>query len=648
MKAFLTIQILLIAFTSACQPSEIDSVRRLVATQQLHKNYLADTSYILNVAKLAHLNYAVNADSAFYYARLALNLSKEAAYDKGLAESERQIGNAYMLTGDMTQAIEHYQRSLTIARQIKNLRLTGSALSNIGLSYLSMGKYDEAIDYAVQSQKIAGQISDSLMLAGEQSNLSDIYFAKKEYGKAYDFGRQAMQTAERQHNKYYTAFLRMSLGSLLVQSGRYEEALPLFDSALHFYNITNDHLGLVDVKLNLAKLYKGKRMPYKAIAAARESYTDALQMKAKKEIAEASELLGNMLEQTGNSKEALKYLRIAKKYNDSLMNDQIQRKLYDQAAKYNYEQKEFALLKEQAEKELKAQRVVARQRYTIIVAAFFMACLVILAIVQYRSKKLKQQSNLVLQEKNKEIIRQKEEIEQQARALEKINVQKNKLFSIIAHDLRGPLSSLQSLLKAFKDGHMTADETKTILYSLDVNVDGTVNLVTNLLSWAKSQLEATHISPSTLVMHDLITRAMANVYQQANDKQVSLVNNIPGHIQAIGDPDMIELVARNLLSNAAKYCLAGGTIWATAETDATKVTIGIHDNGIGMRQDIIEKIGRGESFSTFGTGKEKGTGLGLLLCKDFIERNNGCMHIESTPGEGSHFYFTLPLAARKT
>lgn len=648
MKAFLTIQILLIALTSTCQPSEIDSIRRLIATQKLHKNYTADTLYILNIAKLAHLNYAVNADSAFYYARMALNLSREAAYAKGIAESERQIGNAYMLTGDMTQAIEHYQQSLTKARQIKNLRLTGAALSNIGLSYISMGKYDEAIDYALQSQKIAEQTGDSLMLAGEQSNLSDIYFAKKEYCKAYDYGRNAMQTAERLHNKYYTAFLRISLGSLLVQSGRYDEALPLFDSAFNFYKKTNDRLGLADVKLQLAKLYKATHMPYKAIALAQESYTEALQLKAKKEIAEASEFLGNMFEETGNSKEALKLLRIAKRYNDSLMNDQTQRKLYEQAAKYNYEQKELALIKEQAEKELKAQRVVARQQHLIILAAIFMISLVIVAIVQYRDKKIKQQSNQVLQEKNKEIIRQKEEIEQQAQALEKINAQKNKLFTIIAHDLRGPLSSLQGLLKAFKDGDMTAEETKAILSNLNINIDGTVNLVTNLLSWALSQLEAIQVKPCTLLLYDITQRAMDNVYQHAKDKEISLANHIPNDAQAIGDPDMIELVIRNLLSNATKFCREKGKIWVTAETGAVNVKIGIHDNGIGMRQDIIEKIERGETFSTFGTGKEKGTGLGLLLCKDFIERNNGSIHIESTPGEGSHFYFTLPLTATES
>lgn len=646
MKLLLTIQVLLITITSTCQPSQIDSIRHVIAIQQLQKNYRTDTSYILNVARLAHLNYSVNADSAFYYARLALHLSREAAFSKGVAESERQVGNAYMLTGDMAGAIEHYQKSLTVAKQIKDLSLTGASLSNIGLCYLSMGKYDEAASYAMQSLEIAQKNGDSLMLTGEQSNLSDIYFAKKEYAKAYDFGKKALQTAERMHEKYYVAFLGTSLGGLLVESGRYDEALPLFDSALKFYQKTNDRLGLADVNLKLARLYMGKKMLVKAIAAANISYAEAMQIKAKKEIAEASGLLANMFEQTGNNKEALTYFKLAKTYNDSLMNDKIQQKLYEQAAKYNYEQKELTLVKEQAEKELQAQHLFTKQQHTIILSAFFIVCLVIVALIQYRSKKAKQQSNLLLQEKNEEILSQKEEIEQQAKTLEKINLQKNKLFSIIAHDLRAPLSSLQGLLRAFKDGHTTAEETRAIMLSLDVNIDGTVNLVTNLLNWALSQLEAIQVKPQLLSISEVSYRAIESVRQQADNKAVQISNNISPNTNAMGDPDMIELVIRNLLSNAIKYCLKGGAIWLTAETDETSVIIGIHDNGIGMQRDTINKIMAGESFSTFGTGKEKGTGLGLMLCKDFIERNNGIMRIESTEGNGSHFYFSLPLSQK--
>lgn len=224
------------------------------------------------------------------------------------------------------------------------------------------------------------------------------------------------------------------------------------------------------------------------------------------------------------------------------------------------------------------------------------------------------------------------------------NQQKDKLFTIIAHDLKVPLNSLKSLLDFIKENSLTDAEINMMLAELHRNVDYSAELVSNLLFWASSQLNGIVITPVPLNMAQLTNETMTLFVKQAADKYITLKNDIPPSLTAYADKDMIQVVIRNLLSNAIKFCRAGDTITISGRMESDMVQIAVSDTGIGIKPDILEKIKRKESITTYGTAREKGTGLGMLLCREFTEENKGQFQIESQWGKGSQVYFTIPAA----
>jgi PAS domain S-box-containing protein len=227
--------------------------------------------------------------------------------------------------------------------------------------------------------------------------------------------------------------------------------------------------------------------------------------------------------------------------------------------------------------------------------------------------------------------------------LHELNRLKDRLFSIISHDLRSPLLSLMDILSMASDGMVSDEEFKSFLPTLSKNIGYTSGLVDNLLQWSKSQLEGTAINATHFDIKDNVTYVLNSFGQISADKGVILHNNINLATVVYADMDMIQAVLRNLVSNAIKFCRKGDKISINAEIRRGIATIWIADTGIGIAAENIDKLFGTNNFTTRGTTNEQGTGLGLLLCKDFIEKNGGKIWVESKPDQGSRFYFTLPI-----
>jgi PAS domain S-box-containing protein len=235
------------------------------------------------------------------------------------------------------------------------------------------------------------------------------------------------------------------------------------------------------------------------------------------------------------------------------------------------------------------------------------------------------------------------ERKQNERKLQELNELKDRLFSIISHDLRSPLLSLMDILSMANEGAVSKEEFKSYLPTLSKNIGYTSGLVENLLHWSKSQLEGTVINSVHFDIKDNAAYIVNNFGKAANDKGILLQNNILSPAMVYADMDMIQAVLRNLVSNAIKFCSQGDRITISAEIRASKLTIWVTDTGVGIASENIGKLFSTNNFTTRGTTNEQGTGLGLLLCKDFVEKNGGTIGVESKQGEGSRFYFTLPV-----
>ncbi len=252
-------------------------------------------------------------------------------------------------------------------------------------------------------------------------------------------------------------------------------------------------------------------------------------------------------------------------------------------------------------------------------------------------------TNKALQETNDKIEKQKQEIEQKAAELSELNLLKNKLFSVISHDMKTPMYALRNLFRGMQQQDMSGEEIKAIIPDVVNDLNYTTGLMENLLHWVKNQMDAANISPIELDIEEIAEDAIHVHKLQANTKKISIKKEVVGNFRVIGDKDMVKLVLRNLLSNAIKFTPENGKIVIRIKRENSFCRVSIIDNGIGMDSAAMAKIQENNYYSTNGTSQESGTGLGLMLSKDFLSKNGGELFVESEPGKGSVFSFTLPV-----
>jgi signal transduction histidine kinase len=244
-------------------------------------------------------------------------------------------------------------------------------------------------------------------------------------------------------------------------------------------------------------------------------------------------------------------------------------------------------------------------------------------------------NNAILQKNNDEMQKQAEELDQ-------LNSLKNKLFSVISHDLKAPMYALRNLFEDMQRQDMPADEIKSLIPDVKNDLNYTVSLMDNLLQWAKSQMQADTINADTHNVKEMIDEVMQVLYLQAEAKKIHIENKVVDGYNIWADRDMINLVLRNLISNAIKFSPSGGKISIGMFDQSQFTEIYVKDAGKGISNEEMKKIAGQEFYTSNGTAQEQGTGLGLLLCKEFLAKNNGQLRIQSEPGKGSVFSFTLP------
>ena len=230
--------------------------------------------------------------------------------------------------------------------------------------------------------------------------------------------------------------------------------------------------------------------------------------------------------------------------------------------------------------------------------------------------------------------------------LNELNASKDKFFSIIAHDLKNPFNTIIGFSEMLKDEIPSGDLNKSGEYAGMIydSATKTFRLLENLLEWANSQRGKISFNPVPLNLGEILKEDLKILNEMAVRKNIELNNHFDDDLTVIADKNMIKTILRNLISNAIKFTHKNGKVEVTATTDNRRVVISVSDSGIGMTKETIAKLFRIDSnLSTQGTENEKGTGLGLILCKEFVEKHGGKIWVESEPGKGSIFRVTLPM-----
>ncbi|MBX3043746.1 MAG: tetratricopeptide repeat-containing sensor histidine kinase [Candidatus Kapabacteria bacterium] len=508
----------------------------------------------------------------------------------------RSIGAAYRHMKDFDKSSHYFAKALEFIPDT-NVREKSKVMNHYGDILRDMGRIDSAFHYYHLSLSIADKL-DTAVMANNFNNLGDLFMLRNNYdSSAYYFNKSLewlLPTGEiSEAAENYT-----SLADLNLKHGKSKEAISYITKSI--------------------EMLDGRHSDY--------------------ELYNAYEAAVNIYKELNKKDSLIKYLfnlyeleKITGKlrYQQNISAIEVERSLQ---AKEN----EFNLLK----KESIFNQLI---NYLLII---IVVLVIIAGILLWFQIKNKMKENLVLIKQKEEISQAKSELEAAYKDIQQLNATKDKFFSIIAHDLRNPLGSFRDITKTLFDLHdeFSAEERVNFLRLMNESADKVYNLLENLLEWSRTQKGKIDFNPEPFDFHSIVSFNINLLNPAAENKNIKIINNTIENSIIFADPNLINAIVRNLVSNAVKFTDINGEVKIYYEVKDKKALISVEDNGIGMSPGDIEKIFRIDiSTTTIGTSNEKGSGLGLILCKEFVEMHGGEIGVVSTIGKGSKFWFTIPI-----
>ena len=629
-----------------------------------------------NALDLAEKNYLVNNDSLLHYAQIAINLGVEneypetseayyykaislfyqARYDEGIevTRSGLEWTNTYNQTNADIQGKLHYRMAgnyimkglyevgldqLLKAQDIfeanNNNDLLFMNLNGIGVVWLKLKEYERAL--AIYQEMLTFKKQDPILVVPLYYNLAQINFELQKFDDAFNYIQECLsiipETDGRLSQVYYM------LGNIQSGLGNIDEAMIAFESSMDLYKEQNNELNSVQPKLGLARLLINEGNLERAMSVTNESLEIALRYESLPDHTEVMGVLSIISEEQGNLESALRNYKIFHQLSDSLYNATINQEVANKIAEHDYENEKQEILFSQQEQRLRAEAQILRQRIVIIGSIVIIILVFSILIIQRNKAKERLIANELL-------IRKNEIIEVEARKLDEANSIKNRLFSIIAHDLRNPLSSLQGVIQLIEMKAASKKELDRILPYLTSKFENTSIMLGNLLEWSMSQMDGYHIIPENFDLTELVKNQFEIVRSRSDEKELSI--SLPTNsVEVFADKNMIGIVILNLLSNAIKFTGLHGRITIIINDTLDEITISVTDTGKGIPSDKLPYILNDEFKSTQGTKGEKGTGLGLIICKEFIQKNQGKIWIQSEESTGTTVSFSLPVAIQE-
>ena len=573
----------------------------------------------------------------------ARSFAKRSADAESLAEVEHMYAVAYYVKGEYDQSLDYFLKAAKHFREAGSTVGRAKCLVGEGLIQQGIDRHEEAIRLfrlAIKAYRESGNYADAnpafLNIAISEIETGNLASAKEHLEKAIELSSEAGRVGV-EHlsiNK---------LGEIAFLKGRPEQAIAYYNQVLEHPEPPNGweksfaYAGLAQAHKAVGKISQARTLGERAMDFAQRSGSLW-------DLERNSGILYQIYETAGNPSKALEYLELNRIYRDSLYD---QKKLREinllQLENKEAENLRLLLEKERTESELLLNR-------GIMAVLVVLAILLLVLLYGYRKNVAqKNKFNAELKKKNETILQQNELITQRNRELDELNKAKDKLFSILSHDLRSPIGSIEQILTMIKDGDFTDEEKASLLDEMLVQVSGTSLMLHNLLHWANSQLEGNKVDLVQVSLPEKVDKVLAAHHLAVKNKKIRLLHEIPDELpQILADEGQLSVVIHNLLSNAIKFTREGREIRIGYKEGPKMVFLKILDGGEGISPEKIREI---RSFSTrltseMGTKMEMGTGLGLLLVKQFLQMNQAEMQIHSYPGEGSEFVISFVKASK--
>ena len=627
---------------------EIDSLK-----QQLE--ILDDSSKIVILNNLCWELRNSKIQESIAFGLQSVKLAKQYNDYVNLTKASSFLGVAYRNLGNYSKAFDYYFKGLELSKEFNIKAQEGYAYINIGNLYLYQEYYNDAILNLDKAYKIAQQTENDKILGYYYLNRGRIEIKLNHYSQALDYIGDALELRKESKNFEEQAVCLKYIGDVYNEQDVYELALKYYKESIQMLKKTSDIDLLSDNYNRISNIYLKKADYKEALFYSQKSLEMAKRIGSKLRLLNANQSLMKIYKAKKDYKAVVKYQDIVIKYNDSLYNQELNEKMayikfIDE--KYEYDKK-LTVLEHEHEVEIHKQRQI--RNISIFLSIIFVIFSVVL--LMYFSIKRKVTANL--KSKNKQIAKHKSELENSLKEiiitnekLKELNATKDKFFTILAHDLKSPFNAIITfsglLLKNYDK--YKPEKHKELLKYINQSGENTFKLLENLLLWARSQIGIIEFKPEIENLNLVSIETVDLLFHSAKSKSIIINNEIPKDIFVKADKELYFTILRNLITNAIKFSPKESKIIIKAENIILEnnlpfTKIYVIDEGIGISEKKVKRLfSVTENISTKGTNDEDGTGIGLILCKEFVEMHGGQINVESKVNIGTTMSFTIPSA----
>lgn len=589
-------------------------------------------------------NMVANYSEALNYLNKAVALNQRTGNQRQLTDCYKNLGIVYFSQGMLSKALDYYYNALFIG--VKNhYDATSAELDNdLGVILRDMGLSADALQYFKKSMAYFQTTNNLFAISTINENIAHVMLDERDYDHAIPYIRKAYPIASKLNNKELIASVYTDIGIYAAHQNDIKKATGYLDTAFKISAKYKIDYNRCRALIGFANLYNQVKDYKRALLCATEVHTEAKQLGNLYLRLNSAMALTKADSGLGNIKDAYAAITEYQYLKDGLNNSASLQKLTTYSYHLDLVFEKRLLEQQKHERTVVYVENVRVQRLTYLVFIIVVVGLVLITGIFYLKQRKERNINRLLKSRNAVILQQKTNLDGQAEKLTDLNSLKDRLIAILAHDLRAPLSTLTGLFDLLQDDSISHQELLDMVPSVIKKLEYTSDFLDTLLFWINSQMENFENAVKPFPIAVILNKTIESFDGQFSNKGIKLETAIPKDLVGIADPDSIGIVIRNLISNAIKFCDENDVIEVSAKLQEQQVLITVRDTGMGMTPQQAAKLFKGKVTSKTGTRKEEGTGMGLLFCKELVEKCHGKITVISTLGKGSEFVVTIPAA----